>query len=206
MLTNGALPQREKLGSPDGPFHTQARYGNIVGSSHNCLQNATSKDYLSQKHTNQYHLLHWYSCSPSQQQCPGAPQLHHNSPFNMKYSSQPITSASQDFPSYGPPWQGPDFQQGSYGRSQMFPPPQSSGHGTSSPAALWVTPGPRGYTPVNGPISPSSTPPPEPRSGASRRPPITHVTNLCQTPTEPRNADLSGLVDLPTFLVICYRE
>jgi hypothetical protein len=45
----------------------------------------------------------------------------------MTHSSHPTTSVSQQYPSYGPPWQGYNLHQGGYGESRMFP-QQSSQH------------------------------------------------------------------------------
>jgi hypothetical protein len=89
----------------------------------------------------------------------------------MTHSSQPTTSASQGYPGYGPPWQGYDLHQGAYGGSQMFPPPQIPGQGSSSAGAPRLLPGPPENHPLNPPTSSSSNPPPEPPSGAPSSPP-----------------------------------
>jgi len=124
----------------------------------------------------------------------------------MTHSSQPSSSASQQYPSYGPPWQGYDLHLGGYGRSQMFPPPQFPGQGPSSPGAPVVPPGPPGNYPLNQPTSSSSTLPPQPPSGAPGRHPISLTTKRFQPPGEPQKTNVAGITDLPPLREISYDE
>ena len=124
----------------------------------------------------------------------------------MTHSSQPTSSTSQGYPSYGPPWQGYDLHQGGYGGSQMFPPRQFPGQGPSSPGAPRVPPGPPGNHPVNLPTSSSSTPPPQPPSGAPGRHPISLQTKRFQPPAEPWKTDVAGIADLPPLPELSYDE
>jgi hypothetical protein len=118
--------------------------------------------------------------------------------------SQPTTSVSQQYPSYGPPWQGYDLHQGGYGESQMFPQQQFQGQGLSSLGALRVPPGPPGNNPVNWPTSSSSTPPPGSPSGAPGRPPISLPTKRFLPAAEPQKRDVARIADLPPLPEISY--
>jgi len=206
MLTKGSPPKTENMAPPGGLFGLQQRRDDNSGSSDNGSRTTTGKDSRSRKHANQYQLPHGYGYPPSQQPFPGAPQFYHHSPFNMTHSSQPPTSVSQQYPSYGPPWQGYDLHQGGYGESRMFPQQQLPGQGPSSPGAPRVPPGPPGNNPVNRPTSSSSTPPPAPPSGAPGRPPISLPTKRFLPPAEPRKTDVAGIADLPLLAEISYDE
>jgi len=118
------------------------------------------------KNTNQYHPPQGYGYPPSQQPFPGALQFYHQSPFNMTHSSQPTSSASQQYPNYWSPWQGYDLHQGGYGGSEMFPPLQFPEQWPSSPVSPRVPPGPPGNYPLKQTTSSSSTPPPRSCSSA----------------------------------------
>jgi hypothetical protein len=136
---------------PGGLFGMQQRREDNSESSENSSQTATGKDSQFGKQTNQYQPPHGYGYLPSQQPFPGPPLFYQHSPLNMTHSSQPTTSASEGYPGYGPPWQGYDLHQGGYGGSQMFPPPQIPGQGSSSAGAQRLPPGPPETHPVNPP-------------------------------------------------------
>ena len=138
-----------------------------------------------------------YGYPSSQQPFPGTLQFYHQSPINVTHSSQPTSSASQSYQSYGAPRQGYDLHQGGYGGSQMFPPPQLPGQKPSSPGAPRVPPGPPGSHPVNPPSSCSLTPPPQLPSGAPGRHPTSLPTKGFQPPTEPPKTKVAGIADLP---------
>ena len=170
-------------------------------------RHATHKDIHFGKHTNHYQPLpQGYCYPPSQLPFPGAPQFYHQSPFNMTHSSLPTSSTSQQSPSYGPPWQGYDLNQGGYGGFQMIPRPQFPGRGTSSPCAQRVPPGPPGNHPHNQPTSSSSTPPLQPHSGAPGRNAISLPTKRFQPPAEPQKTDVAGIADVPPLPEMCYDE
>jgi len=172
MSTNGSPPKTANMAGPGGQFRMQQRREDNLESLENSSWTATGKDSRFGKQTNQYQPPHGYGYPPSPQPFPGAPQFHEHSPINMTHSLQPTTSARQGYPSYGPPWQGYDLYQRGYGGSQMVPPVQIPGLGSSSPGAPRVPPGPPENHPINRPTSSSSNPPPEPPSGATRRPSI----------------------------------
>ena len=115
-------------------------------------------------------------------------------------------SISQQYPSYGPPWQGYDLHQGGHGESRMFPQQQFPGQGPSSPGAPRVPPGLPGNNPVNWPTSSSSTPPPGPPSGTPGRPPISLATKRFPLPAEPRETDVARSADMPPLPEIAYDE
>jgi len=161
------------IAPPGGQFGPQRLLDDNSDSSDSISRTASGKDSSSWKHTNQYHLLHRYGYTSSQQPFPGALPFRHHSPFNMTHnSSEPTTSASQRFPRYGPQWQWYDLHQGGYGGSQMFPPHQFPQPGPSSPGAPRLSPGPLCNNPVNLPTSSRSTPPPGLPSSAPGRSPI----------------------------------
>jgi hypothetical protein len=87
----------------------------------------------------------------------------------------PCSVATQEYPSYGPSWQGSDFLQGGYGEPQIFPPPHFTGQGPSSPGAHQVPPAPPGNIPVIGLTSFASTLYRQ-LPGAAGRPPISLPT------------------------------
>jgi len=88
----------------------------------------------------------------------------------------------------------------------MFPPPQFTGHGPSSPGAPRVPPGPLGNRPLNQPTSSSSTPPPQPPSGAPGRHPISLPTKRFRSPVETRNTDVTVIGDLSPWPEMSYNE
>ena len=195
MLTNGSPLKTANMAPPGGLFGMQQRREDNSESSANSTRTATGKDSQLGKQTNQYHLSHGYGYLPSQQPIPDTLHFYQHSPFNMTHSSQPTTSASEGFPSYGPQWQQYDLHQGGYGRSQMFPPLQIPRQGPPSPGPLRVPPGlPDNHT-VNQPTSSIPNPPPEPPSGAPKRPPISLPMKTFQLPAEPRNTDVTGIAD-----------
>jgi len=197
MSKKGSPPKTVNMMPPSGLFGLQQRGDDNSESLDESSQHATRRDGQVGKHTNHYHPPQGYGYPPSQQPFPGAPQFYHRSPFNMMHSSQPTSSASDEYPRSGPPWQGYDLHQGGYGGSQMFPPSQFPGEGPSSPGAPRVPPGPPGNHPVNQPTSCSSTPPPQPVSGAPGRHPISLPMQTFLTPAEPRKADVAGIAHLP---------
>jgi len=193
----GSPPKTVNMAPPGGLFGLEQCGDDISESPDKSSQHATHKDSQCGKHTNQYHPPQGYGYTPLQQPFLGAPQFYHQSPFNMTHSLPPTHSASQQYPSYGPPWQGYYLHQGGYGRSQIFPPPQFPEQGPSSPGAPRVPPGPLGNHPLNQPTSSSSTPPPQPPSSAPGRHPISLPTKRFQPPAEPRKTDVAGIADLP---------
>jgi hypothetical protein len=68
-------------------------------------------------------------------------------------SSQSTPSISQQFPTYGPLWQGYDLHQGVYGESQMVTPQQFQEQGPPYPGARRVLPELQGNSPINLPTS-----------------------------------------------------
>jgi len=125
----------------------------------------------------------------------------------MTHSSQPTTSTSPGFPSYGPKWQGYDLHQGGYGKSKMYPPPQIPGQGLSSQGALKVPRGPPGNNPINWPPTSSPTPPPPgPSSGESGRLCISLAMKSFQPQLELQTIDVAGIVELPQLSKIAYYE
>ena len=176
MSTKGFPPKTVNMAPPGGLFSSQQRGDDNAESPDKSSRHATREYSQFGKYTNQYHPPQGYGFPPPQQPFPGARQFHHQSPFNMTHSSQPTSSASQGYPTYGPPWQGYDLHHSGYGGSQTFPPPQGPGHGLSSPGAPRVPPGPLGNHPVSRPISASSTPPPQPPSSAPGRHPMSLPT------------------------------
>jgi len=195
MSTKGSPPKTVNMVAPGGLFGSQQRGNNNLESPDKSSRHATRKDSQFGKHTNQHHPPQGYGYPPSQQPFSGAPQFYHQSQFNMTHSSQPTSSASQGYPSYGPPWQGYDLHQGGYGGSQMFPPPQFPGQGLSFPGAPRVPPGLPGNHPVNPPTSSSLTSPPQTPSGAPARHPISLPTKRLQPPAEPWKTDVTGIAD-----------
>jgi len=206
MWTKGSPPKTVNMAPPGGQFCLQQRGDDNSESPEKCSWHSTCKDSHFRKHTNQYHPPHGYNYPPSQQPFPGALQFHHQFPFTMTHSSQPTSSARQEYPSYGPPWQGYDLHQGAYGSSQMNPPLQFPGQGPWSRGAPRVPPGPSGNHPVNKPTSSSLTPPPQPPSGAPGRDPISLPTKWFQPPAEPRKTDVAGIADLPPMPEMSYIE
>jgi len=206
MPTKGSPPKTVNMAPPGGLFGLQQCGDDNSESQDKSSRHATRTDSQFGKHTNQYHLPQGYCYPPSQQLFPGAPQFYHQSPFNMTHSSQPTSSASQQYPSYGPPWQGYDLHQGGYSKSQMFPSLQFPGQGPSSPGAPRVPPGPLGNHPLNQPTSSSSSPPPQPPSGAPVRHPISPLTKRFQPLAEQRITDVAGIADLPPLLEMYYNE
>jgi len=206
MSANGSPPKTVNMAPQGGLFGWQQRRDDNSGSSDNGSRTATGKDSQFGKHAEQYHPLHGYGYPPSQQPFPGAAQFYQHSPFNMTHSSQPTTSARQGYLSYRPQWQGYDLHPGGYGGSQMFPPPQFSGHGLQSPGATRVPPGPLETKQVNWLISSGSNPPPGPPSGAPGRSPISRPTKRFQPPVSPRKTDVAGIVDFPPLPEISYEN
>jgi len=79
----------------------------------------------------------------------------------------------------------------------MFPHPQFTEQWQSSQGAQSVPPGPSGNHPVNQPTSSSSTPPPQPSSGAPGRHPISILMKRFQPAAEPRTTYVTGIAKLP---------
>ena len=196
MSTRGSPPKTVNKSPPGSLFGSQQPRHDNADSPDNRSRHATHKDSQFGKHTNQYHLPQGYSYPPSQQSFPGAPQFYQQSPLNVTHSSQPTSSASQQYPSYGTLWQGYNLHQGGYGGSEMFPPPQLPGHGPSSPGAPRVLPGLPGNHQLNQPTSSILTPPPQPLSGAPGRHHISLLSKRFQPPPEPLQTDFAEIVDL----------
>jgi len=154
MSTNGSPLNTVNMAPQGSLFRLQPRCEDNSGFSDNGLWTATGKYSRSGTDSNQYHPLYGDGDPPIQQPFPGAPQFYHHSPSNMTHnSSQPTTSISSWFPSYGLQWQEYDLHQGGYGKSKMFPPQHFPGQGPSSPGAPRVPPGLPGNNPVNQPTS-----------------------------------------------------
>jgi len=205
MSTKRSPPKTVNIAPPGVLFCSQQHDDDNSESPDKSSRHAIRKDSQFGNHTNQY-PPQGYVYPPSQRPFPGALQFYHQSPFNMTHSSRPTSSASQQYPSYGPPWQGYDLHQGGYGGSQMFPPPQFPGKGLSSPRAPRVPPGPPGNYPLNQQTSSSSTPPPHPPSGAPGRHPISLPTKRFLPPAEPRKTDVAGIADLPPLREMFHNE
>jgi len=205
MSTKGSPPKTVNMAPPGGEFGLQQHRDIKSESPDERSRHATRKDIQFGKHTNQYHLPpQGYGYPPSQQPFSGAPQFYHQSPFNMTHSSQPTSSTSQQYPSYGPPWQAYDLKQHGYGGSAMFPSPQFPGQRPSSPGAPRVPLGPLGNHPLNHLTASSSTPPSPPPSGAPGRHPISLLTRGLKPPAELRKTDVAGIVDLPPLPQMSY--
>jgi len=174
-----------------------------VGVSHINTGNRRCKDSQFWPPMNQFHPPPGYSYLTAQPPFPGAPLFYHRAPFNMTPSSEPISGATQGYPSYRPSWQGYDSPQRCYGGHQKFPPQQFAGQGPSSPGAPRVPPAPPGNNAVILPTSSASTPY-EQHPGAPARPPIALPTKQFQQTAELRSADFAGIQDLPQLPRISY--
>jgi len=194
------------MAPPGGEFGSQQRGDDNSESPDKSSRHATRMDNHFGNHTNHYHPPQGYRYPPSQQPFAGAPLFYHQSAFNMTHSSQPTSSASQQYPSCGPLWQGYHLHQGGYGRSQMVPPPQFPGQGPSSPGAPRVPPGPPGNHPLNQPTSSSSTTPPQPPPGAPGRHPINHPAKRFRPPVQQRKTDVAGIADFPPLPEMTYNN
>jgi len=204
MLTNWSPPKTVNIAPPCGLFGLQQRGDGNSELPDKSSRHAIRKDSQFGKDTNQYHPPQGYGYPPSQQPFPGAPQFHHQSPFNMTHSLQPTSSASQGYPSYRPPWQRYDLHQGGYGGPQMFPPPLFPAHGPASPGAPRVPPAPPENHPLNQPTSASFTPSPQPPAGMARRHRKSLPTKRFQPPAEPWKIDVVGIADLSPLPEMSY--
>jgi len=199
--------EASEYGSTGWPIWVATAPWRQFRSSDHGSQPASSKDSRSGNVAYQNLPWHWYGYPPSQQPFPGAPQFYHNSPFNMTQNcSQPTTSVSQCYPSYGPQWEGYDLHQGGYGESQMFPQQQFPEHGPSSPGEPRVPPGLPGNNPVDRPTSSSCTATPGHTCCAPGRPLISLPTKRFLPPAEPLMTDVTRMVDLPPLPEISYVE
>jgi len=198
MSTNGSLPKTTKMGSTGGLFGSQQCPADNMGTSDDNAWNTPSNDTKVGQPTNQFHPPPppGYSYLPSQPPFPGAPQFYHQAAFNMTFSSQPSSGATQGYPSYGSSSQAYDFPQGWYGGAQMFPPQQFTGHGPSSPGRRWVHPAPPGHNPVIRLTSSTSTAPGQ-HPSAPGRPVISLRTKQFLLAAEPPRTDVAGIADLP---------
>jgi len=122
MLTKESPPKTVNMAQPGGLFGLQQCGDDNSESPDESSRHAIRKDSQFGIYNNQCHPPQGYGYPSSQQPFPGTPQFYHQSPFNMTHSSQPTSSTSQGYASYGPPWQGYDLHQGGFGGSQMFPP------------------------------------------------------------------------------------
>jgi len=205
MSMNGYLPMITTMVPTSGLFGSQQCSADNVGASDDNAGNTPSKDTQFGQPANQFHppppLA--YSYPPSQPPFPGAPPLYHQASFNTTPSSQPSSSVTQWYPSYGPSWQAYDFPQGGYGGPQLFPPEQFTGHGLSSPGAHRVPPAPPGNNPVIRPTSSAFSAPGQ-LPGAPDRPPMSLPTKRFQPAVEPRRTDVARITDLPPLPDISY--
>jgi hypothetical protein len=206
MSKTGSPPKTVNMAPPGDLFDLQQCGDDNSESPDKSSRHATRKDGQFGIYSNQYHLLQGYGYPPSQQPFPCTTQFHHQSPFNMTHSSQPASSTSQGYPSYGPPWQVYDLHQGGYDGSQMFPLLRFPGQGPSSPSALRVCPDPPGNHPVTQPTSSSSTPPPQRSSGTPGRHPISLPTTRFQPPGELWKTDVVLIADFPPLPGMSYDE
>ena len=159
MSMNGSALKTTNMAPPGVLFGSQQRPDDNVRASDNNAGNPPSKDTHFRQPTNQYPPPPAYSYLPSQPPFPGTPQFYHPAPFNMTPSSEPSSGgAPQGYQSYRPSWQGYNFPQGGFGGPKMFPPPQFTGQGPSSPGAHRVPPAQAGNIPVNQRTSSISTP------------------------------------------------
>jgi len=197
MWKTRSPPKTVNMPPPGGLCGSQQRGDDNSESPDNSSQHATRKYFQFGKHTNQYHPPQGYGCPPSKQPFPGALQLYHQSPFNVTHSSQPTCSASPGFSSHGPLWEGYNLHQHGYGGSQMFPPAKFPERVPWSPGTPRVLLGPPGNHPVNRPTSSSSTPPPQPPSGAPGKHPFSLPLRRFQPPVEPQTTDIQGIADSP---------
>ena len=150
MSKKGSPPKTVNMMPPSGLFGLQQRGDDNSESLDESSQHATRRDGQVGKHTNHYHPPQGYGYPPSQQLFPDAAQFNHQSPFDMRHSSQPASRASQGYPPcYAPPWEGYDLHEGDYRGSKMFPSLQFPEQGPSSPGALRVPAGLPGNHPVN---------------------------------------------------------
>jgi len=205
MSMNGSPPKTTNMAPPGGLFGSQQCPDDNVGASDNNAGNTPNKDTQFRQPTIQFPPPPGYSYSSSQPPLPGFPQFYHHVPFNMTPSSQPSSGATKGYASYGPPWQGYDLPQGSYGGPQMFPPQQFTGQGPSSPSAPRVPPALPGNIPVIRPTSSASTPYWQ-LPGASGRPPISLPMKWFQPPAGLHRTDVAGIADLPPLPEISYDE
>jgi len=104
VSTKGSPPKTANMAPPGSQFGSRQRRDDTSGFLDNGSRTTTGTDSRSRKHANQYQPPHGNGYPPSQQPFPGATQFYYHSPFNMTHSSQPTTSVSQQYPSYGPPW------------------------------------------------------------------------------------------------------
>jgi len=166
-----------------------------LGLLNNSSQTVIGKDSLFGQHTNEFHPPYEHGNPHSEEPFSSALQYYHHSPFNLTAGFQPRISASQGFPSYGPPWQGYNLDEDGYVGSQMFAPSNISEQGLSSPCAPPVPTGPRGNNPVIQLISCSSTTP-EHESGPLRRPPFSITMKRFQLAAKLQDTDILGITDL----------
>jgi len=156
MPTNGSPPKTPNMAPLGGLFGSKQYPDDNVEASDDYAGDTPSKDTQFRQPTNQLPLPPGYSHPPSQSPLPGAPQVYHPAPFNIKPISQPSSGgAKKGYLSYGPSWKGYDFPQGGSGGQQMFPHQQFPRQGPSSPDACRVPPALTGTIPVNLPQSPA---------------------------------------------------
>lgn len=102
--------------------------------------------------------------------------------------------------------QGYDLHEGGCGGSQILSPPQYSELGLSAPGAPRVPAGLPHSNQVNSLISSSSNSPSGLPSTATGRPPISLPTKTVQPAKEPQDTDVTGIVHMPSLLVISYHN
>jgi len=177
-------------------FRSQHRQVDNLAALDNTAGNTLSKDTQFGQLMNPIHSPLGYSDPPLQLPFPGDPQFYHHAHFNVTPSSQPSTTATQGYPSYGPSLQASDFTQGGYGGRQMFPPQEFRGHGRSAPGTPRVPPAPPRNNPVIWPTSSSSSAPGQ-LPGAPGRPPISLPTEQFQPSAEPCRTDVAQNATFP---------
>jgi len=205
MSTNWSPPKTTNMAPKGELFASQQCPDENVGASDDIAGNTPSKDTEFGQPPNQFHPPPGYRDPPLQLPFPGTPQFYHHVPFIMGPCSQPSTGATQEYPSYGPSWQAYDFPQWGYDGPQLFPPPQFTGDGPTSPGAPETPAAPPRYNQVTRPTSSSSTAPGQ-LPGAPGRPPISLPMKQFLPAVEPRKTDEAGIAGLPPLQQISYDE
>jgi hypothetical protein len=194
MSTNRSPLKTTNMAPPGGLFGSEQRPDDNEGASD--AGNTSNKDTQFGQPRNQFPPPPGYRYPPLQPPFPGAAQFYHHASFNMTPRSQPSCGATQEYASYGPPWQGYDFPQGGYGGPHIFPHQQFPGQGPSCPGTPRVPPTLPGIILVIQPTSSASTPYGQ-VPGAPGRPPISLPTKRFQPAAEPCRTDVAGIADLP---------
>jgi hypothetical protein len=95
MLMNGSPPKTTIMAPLGGLFGSKQYPDDNVEASDDYAGNTPSKDTQFRQPTNQLPLPPGYSHPPSQPPFPGAPQVYHPAPFNIKPISQPSSGGAK---------------------------------------------------------------------------------------------------------------